>query len=637
MYNNATIRVPVPKDERVIRHTNKAGGYVSVELTVEYNYNRITGNTSPSRITLGRVCDDDTTKMFPSSRYKEIYPSEWEKYSGEKVPPAEKNFGMYAGVRAIISSTGLGDILEAVFGKAQTNAILDYAMFSMLNQSDSSVHFENAMIDEVLFSGETLSDSYYSELFEHKMTRGKILDFKVRWAKKCKEDGVEEVWLCIDGSNDDCKSEGVCLAEHGHAKSHKNVDIVSFTYAITSEGKPVTFDVYRGGLVDAKAMKSIIDFLGSCGIKVKGVILDRGYCDQKAIQYLHDKGISYLIMIKGAPQGYQDVVKQYSSKIKLNVEYLVNKTCLFAAQDEVKLYDGLSWKDTVTLFYDYANGGERISSLLAKVFAEIEKVNDAVENGKKVKICKDLSSVIQIDPETGKADINKEGLQESINHKGEYGIVCSEELPAEQIHSLYVARGGSETLYMLTKTQLGYGVLRVHLTAGVRSKFAEAFITSIIRYEIEHASKTISRTAREGIRELDLMVVKQINVNWIHSETETKRGLSLIQDLSGENGTSYLNGIADGLNKRGRAPVFRRRKAGVRKESPDPNAETKKKMPRQKPGPKPGYKRGTHNADGSVRKKPGPKPGSKKGMYNKDGTLRNKPGPKPRVIQEAVN
>ena len=637
MYDNATIRVPVPKDERIVRHTNKAGGYVSVELTVEYNYNRITRNTSPSRITLGRLCDDDTSKMFPSSRYKEIYPSEWEKYSGEKVPPAEKNFGMYAGVKAVTSITGLGDILEGVFGRAQADAILDYAMFSMLNQSDSSVHFENAMTDEVLFSREILSDSYYSELFEHKMARSKILDFKIRWARKCKEDGVEEVWLCIDGSNDDCKSEGVCLAEHGHAKSHKNVDIVSFTYAITSDGKPVTFDVYRGGLVDAKALKSIIDFLESCGIKVKGVILDRGYCDQKAIQYLHDKEISYLIMIKGTPQGYQDVVEQYSSKIKLNVEYLVNRTCMFAAQDKVKLYAGLSWEDTVTLFYDYANGGERISSLLVKMFAEIEKVNEAAENGKKAKVSKDLSNVIHIDPATGKADIDKKELQEAINHKGEYGVVCSEKLSAEQVHSLYVARSGSETLYMLTKTQLGYGALRVHLTHGVRSKFAEAFIASIIRYEIEQASRAISRTAKEGIRELDLMGVKHINGNWIHSETETARGLAIIQNLSGENGTTYLNIIANDLNKREKPPVFRRRKAGVKKESPGSNGDVKEKTPRQKPGPKPGYKRGTHNVDGSVRKKPGPKTGSKKGMYNQDGTLRRKPGPKPRAHREAVN
>ncbi|MBR1635507.1 MAG: hypothetical protein IJ682_10660 [Lachnospiraceae bacterium] len=101
------------------------------------------------------------------------------------------------------------------------------------------------------------------------------------------------MWLCIDGSNDDCRSTGVDIAEKGHAKSHKNVNIVSFTYAITNDGLPVTFEIYRGGLVDAKAMKKILDFLAECGISLRGVILDRGYCDRNTLKYLNSHSIPY--------------------------------------------------------------------------------------------------------------------------------------------------------------------------------------------------------------------------------------------------------------------------------------------------------------------------------------------------------
>jgi hypothetical protein len=49
---------------------------------------------------------------------------------------------------------------------------------------------------------------------------------------------------------------------------------------------------------------------------------------------------------------------------------------------------------------------------------------------------------------------------------------------------------------------------------------------------------------------------------------------------------------------------------------------------RGKPGPKPGFKRGDTNMDGSPRRKPGPKPGFKRGEFNADGSPRQKPGPK---------
>ncbi|WP_230228925.1 hypothetical protein, partial [Allobaculum mucilyticum] len=93
------------------------------------------------------------------------------------------------------------------------------------------------------------SDSYYTDLFAHRMKEEQELSFKEAWASSCKNDGAEDVWLCIDGSNDDCQSQCVDLAEKGMSKSHTNNNVISFTYAVTVDGKPVSFEAYRGGLV----------------------------------------------------------------------------------------------------------------------------------------------------------------------------------------------------------------------------------------------------------------------------------------------------------------------------------------------------------------------------------------------------
>ena len=286
-----------------------------------------------------------TTMMHPTTQYAEIFPSQWERISSEKVRPAVKKIGIFAACQAINSKTGIKDLLDGVYGVDHANALFDYAMYSIIHHTDNAMAFACKMKGELTFSKEPYSDSYYSRLFEEGMPKEKELDFKRKWAIQCKKDGADAVWLCIDGSNDDCESKGVEIAEKGHAKSRKNINIVSFTYAVTPDGKPVTYDVYRGGLVDAKAMKSILDLMQECGIRVSGVILDRGYCDTNAIRYLVQHEIAYVIMVKGSPEGYETMVDECAGKIKMNADYLIPHTYLFGCQREVQLFKNYAHKD----------------------------------------------------------------------------------------------------------------------------------------------------------------------------------------------------------------------------------------------------------------------------------------------------
>jgi len=627
------LRIPVPTLAGIVRRKvyDKVNHKEHVDVAfVAGSHVSASGNTIRNLKTIGRLCEDDAKFMHPSDQYRTIFPKEWEKLTGEKAPALERDVGFYVGVNAICERTKLMAIMEQAFGKEKTKALLDYAMFSILHESNATENLETAMEDEILFSDEPRSDSYYSNLFDNRISRDNILTFKKGWALQCREDGVEEVWICIDGSNDDCTSKGVELAEHGHAKSKKNINIVSFSYAVTTDGKPVTFEVYRGGLVDAKAMKAIIEFLKECQIKVKGVILDRGYCDSTAISYLHDKGISYIIMIKGNPSGYADVVLEYGEKIKMNTEFWVEGTCLFAAQKKIKLYDILEWDDHVTIFYDFVNGDQRTETLLDNVNKEVARLKEALAKGNKAEAKATVKGIVLVDKELGTVKVDREKLQEAMNEKGLYGLVCSEKMEPEELHSLYSSRTESEIQYRITKTFLGYGTLKIHLTKGVRSKFCVAFIASIIRQEIRTASKLIGLTTKQGIRELDLIDIRNISGKWIHDEAEVKREYTIVANLYGGNmdGKTYVQKTVTNLNNRGKVKGFRRRKSGPKKTKTVPSPEATTETPKKKPGPKPGFTRGEFNRDGTRRRKPGPKPGSKKGEFNKDGSVRQKPGPK---------
>lgn len=627
VYRNFVVDIP----KRHVTIEKQSGGKPAlVKYVLEAPYDRQKGYARPRRTTIGHQCVDSKISMHPTSQYANIFPSLWEQISNQTAKPVVKKFGLYAACQAINSATGIKDILDRSYGVDRANAIMDYAVGSLLSHSNEASCLSNRMDHEMVYSKEMHSDSYYSRLFEEAMTYEQELQFRRSWALSCKKAGVDSVWLCIDGSNDDCQSTGVEIAEKGHAKSGKNINIVSFTYAVSPQGLPITYDVYRGGLVDAKAMKTILDFLADCGMAVQGVILDRGYCNAAVLQYLNERKISYVIMVKGQPQGYEKAVKECAHLIKMNAAYLIPHTYLFGCQRPVQLFNSYKHLDYLTIFYDYRNGSERITALLKSVYEEMSRLEQLIKKDQKPVIDKKYQKLLDIcfDPEPH-VQIKAHELQPLIEEKGLYSIVTSSDMEPRLVHELYSSRNSSEIQYRLVKTQLGYGTLRVHCTASVRSRFTLGFISSILRYEIEMAAKKLDRHTNQMIYELEQVEAKKLNNVYTYSHLENERLKEFFRYFKTEAG-ELIDASIKFENDRiaGRVPTPRRRKTGPRKGSHHKKFDEKGNVIFRKPGVKKGTKRKAINKDGQPRKKPGVKLGTKRGLYNKNGTLRKKPGPK---------
>lgn len=630
------IKVDIPKSHITIERQS-GGKPALIKYVLEAPYNREKGYPEPKRTTIGHQCPDDKTKMYPTTQYATVFPDAWEKISGEKKKPAVKRIGMFTLCQAVNTKTGVKDTMDGVFGANVSDVVMDFAMYSILHKTDVVSAFQAGMRGEMLYSGDARSDSMYTELFEHKMTREQILQFRKEWALRCKEEaGVKSVWLCIDGSNDDCRSKGVEIAEKGAAKSKKNVNIISFTYAVTDAGFPVTFDVYEGGMVDAKAMKNIIFFLTEAGILLKGVILDRGYCTKPTIEYLNGAGIPYIIMVKGQPEGFSSIVSEYGSQIKMNAEYLVPGTYLFGVQQKVQLFKSYKKDDYVTLFFDYQNGSERVTALLKNLYGAMSDISSQLRKNDKVTMEGPFQNLLHLETEISedgqeqqRIKINTSDLQKAIDEKGLYSIVSSEEMPPEEVHRRYASRSASETQYRFIKTQLGYGTLRVQNTQAVYAKFFTAFIASIIRFEIEQASKALGQSATRMIEEACRLEMIRLDNSYTYTHAEKARVTDLFSKL-GVDGSELLDETVKAENDRmaGRTPALRHRKPGPKRGSHHKQYDSEGNVIRRKSGVKPGTKRPEVNQDGSVRKKPGVAPGTKRGIYNKDGSLRKKPGPK---------
>lgn len=630
VYRN--LEVDIPK-ERVTIEKQKNGKPALIKYVIEAPFNREKRYAEPKRTTIGHQCPNSRTKMHPTSQYKKIFPKKWEELTNEKVTPTMKKIGLFTLAQAVNMKTGIKEILDSIYGTEASGAILEQALYSILYHSNVVSAFTQKMEDELLYSREPHSDSYYANLFSLHMSEEQALSFKRAWSLSCKADGAQDIWLCIDGSNDDCHSKGVDIAEKGMAKSHTNSNIVSFTYAVTTDGKPVSFDIYRGGLVNFKAMKTIIDQLSESGFQLKGVILDRGYCNSDVLHYLRSHKIPYIVMVKGCPTQCIKMWDTYGNRIKMNVEYLVDETHLFAIQQKMSLYSSCDWEDYVTLYFDYRNGDKRITALLNNLYKAKSRVYSQLQNGKEVLLdgkCEEYL-VIHKNPEgEKKIDLNREKMQDAINKKGLYSVVCSEDLTPYEIHKLYQARSAAEVQFRTVKTQLGYGTVRVQCSSSVKAKFLIGFVAAIIRHEFEKAATGTERSTDQMVHEAGKLKMQKMNESYVYIHTESERLKRFMERLGVENVYELIDKSVTYENDRiaGRIAAPRRRKTGMAKGTHRKKLDKSGNIIHKKRGVKPGTVRGDTNKDGTPRKKPGVPKGTKRGIYNKDGSLRKKPGPK---------
>ena len=149
--------VPIPKVKGIT--INRSDGN-RVLFVMEAPYDAKAGYPRPRRTMIGYVCDDDTTKMHPTTSYKNVFSNEWEKMFNEKVPVAMKYIGMYAMAESVNMKTGIKDAMDRCLNEedpSASDAMMDFAMYSMLYQTSVAEHFPSRMKNQMLWNGAEIS------------------------------------------------------------------------------------------------------------------------------------------------------------------------------------------------------------------------------------------------------------------------------------------------------------------------------------------------------------------------------------------------------------------------------------------------------------------------------------------------
>lgn len=447
-------------------------------------------------------------RMIPTAYFRNKYQDLHKQYyPNETVPCHQMSVGMYALTLGITTKTKLYNDLRDVYGPVFVNNILDYAMFSILHRSSVTQIYENTMAREVLFCESLHTDSWYSDFFSKKLTEDEHHQFRIAWIRRLISQGLKKVWLCIDGSNDDCEARRSFLAQFGFPKSHnKNKTIVGFMYVVDGEtGRPVTYFVYEGSVPDAPAFQKVATFLKSFNLDIEGVVLDRGFAVESVFETIAENNWKYVIMLPNDVYGHTQMLKECGEKIRWKTEYVLKDDVLFGILGRKKLFGIHERESNICLFFDGAGGSTQSIRLIKKIQSAKKKAEQDIANGKRAAIEKGLQKYLTIEGKGSERKVvaNYEKWDMSMAQKGFHSIAVADNITPNEANRLYRLRDTCETQYSILKSQEGANTTRVHKTESIYSKFALSFISSLIRFEIEAGCKKLELDTNPTIQSME--------------------------------------------------------------------------------------------------------------------------------------
>ena len=490
----------------------------TVLWTIEKRYIKEKQYNHDVRRMIGKTLDDTDQKMYPNDNFIELFPDAYNAVIKGKPIPSSQCIGYYALIKVIAEQLSLLDLLYKVFGKEDTDMILDYAMYQIIYESDVSQHFESSMADKAIFSEKVRSDSYLSDYFRDNITEDKTDLFRELWCEWIiKHKKLSGVYLNVDGSNVDCEAEGVTLAELGNDKSHEKTSIVNMMYVVAPDGTPVTYYQYRGSTIDQKAVRYIIQYLSHVHVRILGFCVDRGFCSKPNTDMLRENGIDFVMMMTSKPEGFAESRNMLRDLVKFNMEKWIDGTELFGDTITVRMFKEDTVDTYLHMYFDSERCGTATTKLLRRINSAKKSALKAIRNKKEVNIPSDLKTYIDVRKGGGPKtlEVYSDNIQEAIDNMGFHGIATSKEMTALQAHDIYMARDSSEKQYMFMKSKLGMDKYRTSSDESICGKQFVAFIAGILRNEIRIGSeKLINETERPDVYSVPA-IIKEVGTTKI--------------------------------------------------------------------------------------------------------------------------
>ncbi|MBQ8160735.1 MAG: hypothetical protein IJ083_08270 [Clostridia bacterium] len=466
----------------------------------------------PRRETIGYVTGEGT--MSPNERFRLYYPDLWnEAIPDDRAPSPEVNFGMYAMTLTIATRTGLYRILQDAYGTERANAILDYAMFSVMRGRSDRTPFEEKMADQVRFTDALHTEEWYSNFFEDTINGEMNEQFRCQWIRKLQEThGTRKVWLCLDSFYRECQRAGLYDNEQASHLSEETRG--RYIHVVDAQsGRPVTWYVCERGVPVGRHCACLAKYLEGLGLEIEGVM--------SVGDDLDGWPGPYITLIPSNAPDHAALVRSWGDDIRWNPEYLVYEDGSFGRAIDEGHDDGKAGAMRI-LFFDAALESQKSIRLNREIIDEQRRLSEAIQQGREAVVQEKYRQIVSVEGSgrTGQVTINYDAWQQLLYSQGFFTMRTSPDMNAEKAYDAYEKSRAGAWQYgvLMQKAELA------RTENGTRATMALA--AGLIDLEIGEVRKALDMDSADlELDEIGLLYLLSRRYRYISSMTEAQKHL----------------------------------------------------------------------------------------------------------------
>ena len=375
MYLNITVETP-PIGNGISHKPIKGTKYVYYEHGRRYDPKK--GYTVPQTTSIGKICEDDVTRMYPNGNYLKFFP---EAELPEELPISNRSgclkIGAHIVIKKIIEYYKLDEEISKIIGK-DAGLFLDLAAYVIVAENNAAQYYPDYAFNHPLFtdSMKIYSDSKISS-FLREITRDDSIEFQNGWNEK--RDHREKIYISYDSTNKHCQAGDIELAEFGHEKDKQKKPIYNYSIAYDRNNRlPLFYEAYPGSINDVSQLQFMLEKAAAYGYKNAGFILDRGYFSETNIRFMDKNGYDFIIMVKGCKELVNKLVLENKGTFEDEWEATIPYYDVSGITVESELFPTDEKKRYFHIYYsDYRKAKER-----AKLNSEIRDQKEYLESSK---------------------------------------------------------------------------------------------------------------------------------------------------------------------------------------------------------------------------------------------------------------
>lgn len=563
MYLDYIVDIPEVKGKITFRSKGNAR-YVYYECNRSYDPTK--KYTTVKRVTIGKISDDDETKMRPNENFRKYFPEV--EAPEEKVDTGRSSClkaGAYMMIHQAVKDMGLDKKLEENFGGKTAGMILDFASYSIITEGNAAQYYPDYAYDHPLFTLDMrmYSDSAISDFLRsiNENQRQKFLDC---WNEE--RNKRERIYISYDSTNKNCEAGNISMVEYGAAKVDTGLPI--FNYAVgydLNNSEPLMYEKYPGSINDVSQLQFMVEKVKGYGYKNIGFILDRGYFSKDNLRFMDSNGFSFLIMVKGCKEFISGQIRKQRGTFESNWGNQISEFGVYGKTVHTFVYAADTRKRYVHIYYNAAKAAGERSRLEANIQEMQNYLSQFQDTDHEFGPSFHKYFHLHYNKDTGHfvyGEPNLVVIRDELELCGYFAIISSEKMDAKEAISLYKNRDVSEKVFRADKSYLGNSCLRVASEEAASNKIFIGFIALIIRCRIYTALKNKAKelvkkpnylTVPAAIRELEkIEMTRQLDKVYRldHAVTKTQKVILSALDIDAGHVKRKANDISEILKGR---------------------------------------------------------------------------------------